>query len=147
MVDEGYRYSMKLGHVIGCLLLAMIAGCFFGAAIYAWIDENGLPRFITNCPGSGVEGITNCLRAEMRPYYYFNISNLDRNLSEEDLKREGGVCWHYAKWYAERGNEMGLNTTTTNFTIGDKLHRIAILSGEHKYCIADQMDIHCWGVK
>lgn len=75
-------------------------------------------------------------------FWKYNISNIRKDLSDEELKEEGGVCWQYSDWYVEQAKSRGLMGKKIEFWGSEDIgHAIAIVYDKEisQYCILDQM--------
>ena len=84
-----------------------------------------------------------CLNRNVRSFYSYNISNNRRALSFEDLKREGGVCFHWSRLYYNSGKELGFEAEEV-YSDG---HVWAVLQNETAECTLDQRFINCSYIK
>lgn len=140
---------------IGCLFI--IAIClfligFFVGLIYNDELSNGKIKaeasLSDNCTNLNLFNTTKCLNNELRNFYYYNLSNKNNKLSDEQLKAEGGVCWHYAEWYQKQAEKLGFYAKTVSMSINETLaHEVAIISNQNGYCIADQLTVRCQELK
>ena len=140
--------------IIGILILAL---GFLVGNIYPLneikIQENKLFDNNTNCSGMNLLFTTECLNKELSSFYFYNISQVGKELKESELRESGGVCSSASEYYKEKAETLGYYGTTCDFDVykdsNGTLHRheIAIISGEDKndskisYCILDQKSI------
>jgi len=100
-----------------------------------------------DCSNLDLETTARCLQNELKEFYNYNITNIGRYLTLEELKAEGAVCWQYSDWYAERGKELGFDIEQLSINFGeDARHRFTVISDDtNKYCILDQtVKIECF---
>ena len=89
--------------------------------------------------------IAYCLNEEFNSFWHYNISNLRKEMTEEQLKIEGGVCSHAAKWYKSKLDTMGLRAKVVDVYINKTVgHVHTRLEAEDAYCILDQTDVYCF---
>jgi len=108
------------------------------------IDNNGTVSDYKTCKNMSIEGTSICLQDYIRNFYSYNLSNKDRGLSIERLKREGGVCWHYAVLYQQMANELGFKARTITYWNVKSGHEFTLIYNDEGYCILDQQaEIRC----
>lgn len=141
------------------ILIIILSSMIFGFCISSLIniqkEEHPLRLFPSenNCSSLSIIPRVQCLRDELSSFYKYNISNANKTLSIEQLKTEGGVCDHYAKWYISQFNDSDTYTqeidmlvgyeNTTEFGYALIGHSIAIVSNLEGYCILDQLSVRC----
>lgn len=85
-----------------------------------------------------------CLKEELDIFYNYNISNIAKTLTEQELKEEGGVCTHYAEWYYQKLQDTPFNKKIVEIkTSEDNYHVFAVVSNNESYCILDQLNVGC----
>ena len=99
----------------------------------------------SSCKGINIYDAVYCLRYKLAEFYNYNLSNANAQLTEEQLKKEGGVCWHYAEWYATQARGLGFYATTIKMQVDENTnHEIALVSKGNVYCRLDQLDVECY---
>lgn len=85
-----------------------------------------------------IEG-AECVNEIVKGFFVYNISNIDKNLSFQKLKEEGGVCSHWSELYCSVGDNLNyytqnvtFKTESVNITKNNKTQEYDIL---HKNCI------------
>lgn len=98
-----------------------------------------------NCSGLNLTRTAWCLEDRLAKFYRYNVTNVDRNLSLEQLKAEGGVCWQFSDWYADNIKSLGnFHASEVIIDTGrDTRHEYAVISDGSGYCILDQLNVHC----
>jgi hypothetical protein len=110
------------------------------------ISENSYKY--TNCTDLNLSESAYCLRDRLLGFYKYNISNIDKELTLDELKEQGGVCSHYSKWYITEMEKNGFNAEYVVFPLNETInHAIAIASNSEAYCILDQRAVNCWRMK
>ena len=110
-------------------------------------DSNELEYKDSNCSNLDLLNTSYCLREELKTFYKYNLSNIKTNLTLEQLKEFGGVCWHYSQWYFDNiGNnfykEQVRITTYENENVNEG-HKFTIISNKEGYCTLDMLDVQC----
>ena len=102
----------------------------------------------SSCYGLSVEDTSYCLSEEFSSWFHYNLSQINKNLSTEELKASGGVCSHASEWYYQQARNLGLQAMKVTIfnNKGDYSHQVAIIydgekGGITEYCIADQKSI------
>lgn len=78
---------------------------------------------------------------EVKTFFYYNESNIGKEITEKELKEQGGVCKHYAEWYIKRAKEQGLFGKPIIFFGTERIgHEVALIWNANltEYCILDQ---------
>jgi len=99
------------------------------------------------CNDLSLENTSKCLKDYISTFYNYTVRS-DKIRTIEDIKENGGDCYDYNKLYERLGKELGFDTYSFRIAIGDKFHRIALISDETGYCVLDQLHkINCFKVK
>jgi hypothetical protein len=117
----------------------------------------------SGCDNLSLENTAKCLKKNLKEFYYYNISNVDKELTLEELKEQGGVCWHYARWWRDEfirlgaklskdGDKYYIEENSSKFYIkevtfsidNETSHRIAIVSSAGGWCALEQLSIDCF---
>jgi hypothetical protein len=89
-----------------------------------------------------------CLREKLLPIYKYNISNVGKKLTDEQLIKEGGVCSSYSDWYEKRANSLGYYSKGIVISVNPEFdHKFAIISDNSGYCVLDQMNVKCFSLR
>jgi len=98
-----------------------------------------------NCSNLSINDTAYCLNDKVMEFFHYNESNLGKDISYERLKKEGGVCHHYALLYQKAGKELGFYTEKPIIHSGNgSSHTFAIISNDEGYCLLDQTDVFCF---
>ena len=98
-----------------------------------------------SCENLTITETGRCLNKELKKIFNYNISNVGKKITIEELEKEGGVCDHYASWYVQKGKELGFISEKFVFKYGNgKAHAIAIISNEEGYCFMDMIYFQCF---
>ena len=84
---------------------------------------------------------------DVRTWYKYNESNINFSLSSDQLKEEGGVCWHYAKYYSNLAYNLGFHNLTIDIgpSKRDTWHEFALVYDDDlNYCLIDQTGYKCF---
>ncbi len=99
-----------------------------------------------NCNKTDIFTNAECLNNKLGQWWYYNISNIGKELSLEELKEKGGVCSHATEWFLNNINNSIFYTERVLIKINkSKYHTFAIMSNEQGYCLLDQKIIQCFG--
>ena len=86
-----------------------------------------------------------CLNDKLNSFFIYNMSNVGKALTEDQLKEEGGVCSHFARWYRDHLTALGLNAKEVDIDVNKTSgHVIAMVEEEDAYCVLDQTDVWCF---
>lgn len=125
------------------------------------IEAKPIVSYNSDCKNLSLFETSNCLKEELSNFYKYNLSNVGKKLTLEELKANGGVCEHYTDWYKD--NLIGLGyvmldddelrtvrakdenyVSTHRISISkDTNHIYAVASNYEGYCVLDQLNIEC----
>ena len=133
------------------VLIGFLVGVWFGIIIDASAPASqAYIRNITNGSSLCGDNLTDTaalLQGELYTFYKYNITNIEaRNITEDEFRQNGGVCWQYSDWYKENMELCGYKTRHIIFEMSydnESLHEIALAGDDTGYCILDQLNIHC----
>ena len=98
-----------------------------------------------NCNQTDLFLNAECLNNQLSSWWFYNISNVGKELNLSELKQMGGVCSHAANWYYENINKSLFRATKVHFDIDDKTrHIITLISNSQGYCNLDMKSITCF---
>lgn len=105
-------------------------------------DYNGqyIQSEIYNNPNDiTVEMEVNNSYREIINFFKYNMSNVDKELSDSKLIIEGGVCWHWTDWYLRKAFEKNISGIKINFYINKSMgHQLGLIYDTDEYCVVDQ---------
>lgn len=100
-----------------------------------------------NCPNeterikSSMEIEAEEIVAEVNEYYYYNKSNQHNFLTADELKRLGGVCWHYGEHMRKLAQDRGYVAVSEEINLMQSgRHQNTKMSGGAGYCILDSFE-------
>jgi len=138
-----FRWGLFFGIILTIIfyfLFMILSDLNISEKTMSEINENDI---INACKNKSIFDAGMCAKSIVHANFYYNISNIGRDMTWEELKEEGGVCKQYAELYEEIGDELGFYskkfvfTTSENSTLTKK-HAIAIWSNEEGYVVLDQ---------
>lgn len=98
----------------------------------------------TECTSLDLFNTSYCLRDKLISFYKYNKSNIGKELSLNDLKYQGGVCYHYSKWYYNQINKSNFYKDEVLIDVNkNTTHIFTIASDSLGYCILDQTYVIC----
>lgn len=129
-----------------CLVIIVVSTFSLGYQFRPLYDEILSPRFTSSKVMEDMDARTETFKMwnEVKGFWNYNESNLRVKLSEEELKEQGGVCWHYSDWYVKQAEERGLLGKKIEFWgSGEVGHAVAIIYDKeiNSYCLVDQSSI------
>lgn len=150
------------GFSVGILIILILAFLFYiGFFYYDYktsskinIDPEGISIIINECSNLTISESAHCVRDITKTFFKYNISNIEKNLDFETLKREGGMCESWADYWCKIGDELGYYTKKTSLNIGycafeyegeykefRMNHEICFWSNEEYYIKLDGLDL------
>jgi hypothetical protein len=129
----------------GMLFGLLCAGLFVGGIYFERWDGHIPTKANANESNLSLRDFSDIALAELETFYYYNESNVGKELTLEQLKEEGGVCDHYATWYVNKFIEHGYRAKEIDFYTEDKGHEIALVWDNNltEYCVLDQLERRC----
>jgi hypothetical protein len=134
--------------LIALTVVAFILGLKIGNSSpdnYSMISNAGKHTY--GCYNLSLEDSAYCLRYELSGFYFYNISNVGKTLTLDELKTEGGVCSHYSEFYKDSFINLGFNAKIISMEGDDVGHVIAVAWTKNisngTYCTADQLKVEC----
>ena len=134
--------------IVACIQLAMfMIGFNFGSGMWNLTTLNEV-SYDGNCSNLDLIDTVNCLNSEFDSFFYYNISNLNEQLTEEEFREIGGVCSHASIWYVEKARGLGYYAKYITFFDDTSGHAIALIydEGINDYCIVDQQRTECFAL-
>lgn len=77
-------------------------------------------------------------------FYKYNISNLEKPMTFDEIKTYGGVCSHYAWIYESWAKKDGFCTKNIYLEDGKGGHRVVIISNEKGHCLLSNNMFICF---
>ena len=139
--------TLLLGIVIGMIIISSI-----GLGFYWYFEVRPYQSTYTGlkmnlCSNLTIHEAAKCARDLTEPFYIYNMTNIDTDLNLEQLKEVGGVCWHWANYYCDIGEELGYYTYQPMFRYDeDNKHQICIWSDDTGYVVIDQLVVRHVGL-
>ena len=134
-----------------CLLLSMLTFDFQKEEVSTQEKDVGFQEIVNNCANKTILESAECVNAHIRQFFYYNISNLNKELDFDKLRQEGGVCSSWAGIFCALGDELGFYTQIISMKTGYinitknnetkeyvKRHENCLWSDEHFWIILDQ---------
>jgi len=102
-------------------------------------------EIINDCENLSLTETANCLKDNIKTFYFYNINN-ESYFDIETLKEKGGDCYNYAKLYEFLGEKLGYNSTTIRNNGIENVqpaHRWAVIWDDKTNCKIDQLKVQC----
>lgn len=127
-----------LGFVVG-----VVVSLILFISINFFIEKNPiiLSQVVSpdECMNKSLFQSSKCALNYVKSFYEYNISNMGKSLTLNELKSEGGVCTHYSKIYDRIGKEAGFYTTEVIiWNSPNSRHIFSVWSNKEGYVILDQ---------
>ena len=121
MNDTIKYYSALTLLILSALILGSVVGAYFTVKneykVKSLLFEQPKDMIIVN--NITLEEEANGLYNRLIPFFKYNISNLETELTDEQLKNEGGVCWHWANWYVKEAERDGFKAEVITFRFNE----------------------------
>lgn len=133
------------------MLLIALTICF---NLYYLYNQNkkevrnyiSMNHIIQKCDYKSIIKSSKCVHKQIKKIYKYNVSNVDTELSYEELVFQGGVCSNWAELYCEIGDELGFNTVQPRMDLGEtviKIHgKIDNYTIGHTFCIWSDLNAY-----
>jgi hypothetical protein len=114
------------------------------------------------CRNKSLIDMSKCMGKGLDQIFNYNISNIGREMTYQQVVTEGGVCSHYAEiykdWavslgaqYIRPGDERRVFENDTGLYVSYVIvhssnrttHKFSVLSNNEGYCILDQTNVKC----
>jgi len=154
-MKEETRDNLKLYIALsGIVFCSLIIGYSFNNAYSIIKNERLIEGNVLFGLDTDISTLGYDLNKDVQSFYKYNISHIFDKLSIDQLKEDGGVCWHYADYYVEKAKEQGVYAQRITIPTNDTFnHAFAVISNNNGYCLLDQVNIECiefdndWGVQ
>jgi len=98
------------------------------------------------CNNLSLRETSKCLRDYISTFYNYTIRS-DEIRTIDDIKQNGGDCYDYNRLYERLASQLGFDSYTFRIAIGEKFHRVAVITDETGYCLLDQIqEVKCVGL-
>lgn len=145
--------ELTLDIIIGIGFICLGSALTFGIIyIINYSPTQTLSKVESNCSNLSLFETSNCLRDELSKWYFYNLSNMNKELNISELKESGGTCVHFSEWFESNYINLGFNAKTIDISGQDTGHEVIIAwtknlsDGKGSYCIADQTQIACFNL-
>ena len=134
------------------MILKMFMTLLLFGSLFAlgWVGNMYYHENLVGMSGIGNEsdlfGYSRKLSNEVYGFWKWNMSNIGNDLTIEELKEEGGVCWHYADYYFNKiVNETDFYVKKVRIKSNETIsHEFTVVSNEEGYCVLDQIRNWCF---
>lgn len=146
-VLEGMMFLM-LGIVLGILIISFIISVE---------NKNNNPAPVTkikviDVTGDVTKSMQNMSLSEtayfinsvVNDIYKYRVSRDSQVLSFEDLKKYGGDCLDYSRFYNNAFSELGFKSDIIKINAGDVMHDFVIAYDKTGYCQMDMKNYKCY---
>jgi hypothetical protein len=97
------------------------------------------------CKGKNLSESTSCVVKITSKFYKYNLDNIGREMTFEQLKEEGGVCSSWSDYYSQIGELLGYKSRNITIPLSKEVsHEFSVWSDENGYCILDQTEVSCF---
>ena len=106
----------------------------------------------SECSNLSLFETSDCLNSELKGWFNYNLSNLNKEMNLSELKKLGGTCSDYANWYKDNYINLGFNAKSISISADDTGHELTVAwtknlsDGKGSYCIADQTQTACFNL-
>lgn len=131
--------------IIGVLLF--VIGYLSAMFVYNLPSNTNLTSEVKdNCDNISLFLTADCLNNQVKSFFKYNITNINKEMNLSELKELGGVCWHYSQYYYDNINSNKFYKKMISMDIDEKsAHMVTLISDETGYCILDQSNYNCIG--
>ena len=132
--------------VLFAMLLILITPLILG--YFNSQDYNSVEDIANACKNTSLQDSASCVVDITKGFYKYNLDNVSKTLSFEELKEQGGVCTSWSAYYSDIGKNLGFNTKKVIIPVeGNIYHEFSVWSAEDAYCILDQTKAMCVGLQ
>ena len=102
-------------------------------------------ELVEKCKSDNLEYSVSCIMDEVDKFYKYSETNDKIYLTYDQLKKQGGDCYNYARFYKRVGEAMGFSADIHFMEIPNRnKHVIATISSENGYCHLDNGFYNCY---
>ena len=131
-------FGSMVGLIVGLLIMVLIT------QLNEHITTESNIENISDCNLRTIEQSARCSVNYVSDFYFYNESNVRKELDFQTLKEEGGVCSNWAHLYSGIGKDFGYYTKNIIIKMNKTAsHEISIWSNGTRYCIVDQIQALC----
>jgi hypothetical protein len=129
---------------IAMIILVVVAIPF----VMAYFEEQpeNVEDIVNSCLNMSLEDSSKCVLDITKGFYKYNIDNVSRDLTFNELKEEGGVCSSWSDYYSEIGSQLGFKTKNVIIPTSQSeniYHEFSVWSSKEGYCVLDQTELMC----
>lgn len=138
MVKKKNNKSLAIfGLILGGFLLGMVFQDLYGNWTFVFPSEKENNTSVVMASKEYVKNVSE--------FYNYNLDNIMKKLSEQELRDSGGVCWHYADYYVKLASYDGFKAKKLIFpTSNNSSHAVTSVANENGYCIlSNDMILGC----
>lgn len=104
--------------------------------------NNNATKITGLCNKNDIIQNARCVNDWVKGFYKYNISQISKKLSFDELRNQGGVCSQWAELYCSIGKYYGFYTKEVIIDIDNKFqHVFCVWSNDKAYVKLDQRDI------
>lgn len=134
---------LKLSVHAAILFAVFFAGMYFYYSITRPV-VGSYAMNTTNCTNLSLEATAGCLIGEFNEFFVYNFSQAGKEITLDEIKESGGVCYHAAKYYEQRGKELGFESSYVGIGMNETMsHAFATISDSTGYCTIDIWRFDC----
>ena len=112
------------------------------------IHYSSYEEIINYCQRETILETASCVSSLTNKFFYYNISNLGKDLDLETLISEGGTCLDWMAYYNNIGRAYRYNTEEVIIKTGeDSSHAFSVWSTGEAYCDLDETAVSCFEFK
>jgi hypothetical protein len=100
-----------------------------------------------SCNNLTLINTSECLSNELKTFFFYNLSNIGKELNDYDYKELGMVCHQATEWYLERIKQLNNSFYTKDIIIDsgeNSSHEFVVISDKTGYCNLDQLNYKCY---
>lgn len=149
------KKALLLVFVVGLVLFSLVGVRIYDNSVNEQMNENIINEQVeimkdsdlsdySHCKNLSLKDTSVCLREFLSEFYNYTIRG-DKNRTIEDLIENGGDCYDYNKMYERLARELGFDSNSFRISVGNRFHRIAVISDQTGYCVMDMLfDYKCF---
>lgn len=108
-INKKYIKGIITG-IFGLLVFILLFSIYMEPKTSSQIIPNEMNEIIKECENLSLIESAKCVKKLTKPFFKYNESNIEKELSFNELKNQGGMCESWSDYFCSLGDEFGFYT-------------------------------------